>query len=335
MLSFVNNTFAGKDSSKQETLAFFNQVMAGSIDPILLAGVLGALKIKGETPEEIAGAASAMRENALAFERPEYLIADSCGTGGDGADTINISTTAAIVAAACGLKMTKHGNRSVSSKSGSSDLLEGLGINLTPSPQQARKCLDQAGICFFFAPQYHAGVKHAMPVRQTLKTRTIFNILGPLANPAAPDIQLLGVYSPDLLRPIAETLAQLNLKRAMVVHGSGLDEIALHGTTQVCELNDGKILEYTLTPADFALDSCQLIDIKGGLPEENKQICLDMLSGNGKTAHMNAVAINVSALLYMSGLAQDLKQGAQLALDAMRSGKALKTLNQFAELSHG
>ncbi|EWH09899.1 anthranilate phosphoribosyltransferase [Catenovulum agarivorans DS-2] len=335
MQEFINNAFAGENSDKQQTQAFFNQVMLGDVEPILLAGVLGALKVKGETPEEIAGAAGAMRANALEFNRPDYLIADSCGTGGDGADTINISTTTAIVAAACGLKMTKHGNRSVSSKSGSSDLLEGLGINLTPSPEQSRKCLDEAGICFFFAPQYHSGVKHAMPVRQTMKTRTIFNILGPLANPAAPDIQLLGVYSADLLKPIAETLKQLGLKRAMVVHGSGLDEIALHGETQVCELKDGQISQYRLSPADFGVNECALSDIKGGTPAENKQICLNMLSGKGEQAHLNAVAINVSALLYMAGLATDLKQGTQIALDAMQSGKALATLNKFVELSNG
>ncbi|WAJ71001.1 anthranilate phosphoribosyltransferase [Catenovulum adriaticum] len=335
MLDFINNTFNGQDSSKSQSLAFFNQVVQGRVDPLLLSAMLAGLKVKGEKPQEIAGAAQAMRDNALDFERPNYLIADSCGTGGDGADTINISTTAAIVAAACGLKMTKHGNRSVSSKSGSSDLLEGLGINLTPSPKQARACLDKAGICFFFAPQYHAGVKHAMPVRQALKTRTIFNILGPLANPASPDIQLLGVYTPELLLPVAQTLQQLNAKRAMVVHGSGLDEIAIHGETQVCELINGDIKEYVLSPADFGVEQAQLVDIKGGTPDENKNICLDMLSGKGKQAHLNAVAINVSALLVMANLATDFKQGAQQALDAMASGKALATLKLFAEHSNG
>ncbi len=335
MLEFINNTFNGQNSTKAESLAFFNLVVQGQTDPLMLSAMLAGLKVKGETPEEIAGAAQAMRDNALAFDRPDYLIADSCGTGGDGADTINISTTAAIVAAACGLKMTKHGNRSVSSKSGSSDLLEGLGINLTPTPEQARKCLDEAGICFFFAPQYHAGVKYAMPVRQALKTRTIFNILGPLANPAAPDIQLLGVYTPDLLKPVAETLKSLNIKRAMVVHGSGLDEIAIHGKTQVAEVIEGEIKEYELTPADFGVEDAALIDIKGGTPEENKTICLEMLSGKGKSAHLNAVAINVSALLVMAGLADNLTQGAKMALEAMQSGQAQKTLDLFVEYSNG
>lgn len=333
-MSLINNALDGKDSSFDEAKAFFIEVMQGNVDPIILSAVLAALKVKGERPAEIAGAASAMRSAALSFERPKDLIADSCGTGGDGADTINISTTAAIVAAACGLKMTKHGNRSVSSKSGSSDLLEALGVNLTPSPQQARLCLDEAGICFFFAPQYHAGVKHAMPVRKTLKTRTLFNILGPLANPAAPDIQLLGVYSPDLIKPVAETLAQLNIQRAMVVHGSGLDEIALHGETQVCEVNQGKLSEYRLQPSDFGLPACKLEDIKGGTPQENQKTCLDMLSGRGKTEHLNAVAVNVAALLWMAGIAETLSEGSQLALNAMQSGQALQTLKDFAELSN-
>ncbi|MCU4674793.1 anthranilate phosphoribosyltransferase [Catenovulum sp. 2E275] len=335
MLEFINNTFNGQNSTKAESLAFFSQVVQGQVDPLMLSAMLAGLKVKGETPDEIAGAAQAMRDNALAFSRPDYLIADSCGTGGDGADTINISTTAAIVAAACGLKMTKHGNRSVSSKSGSSDLLEGLGVNLTPSPEQARNCLDKAGICFFFAPQYHSGVKHAMPVRQALKTRTIFNILGPLANPAAPDIQLLGVYTPDLLLPVAKTLQALNAKRAMVVHGSGLDEIAIHGSTLVAELIDGEIKQYSLSPADFGVEQATLLDIKGGTPQQNKTICVDMLSGKGKAAHLNAVAINVSALLVMAGIADNFKQGAELALDAMQSGKALKTLELFVEHSNG
>lgn len=332
---FFDNALAGKDSSKEQSFEFFNQVIKGDIDPIVLSAVLAALKVKGEQPDEIAGAALAMRENALAFPAPNDLIADSCGTGGDGANTINISTTAAIVAAACGLKMTKHGNRSVSSKSGSADLLEKFGVNLTPSPEQARVCLDQANICFFFAPQYHAGVKHAMPVRKTLKTRTLFNILGPLTNPANPQIQLMGVYSPALLKPIAETFKLIGLNRAMVVFGSGLDEIACHGATQVCELNNGEITEYQLTPEDFGIATQTLEDIQGGTPDENRAAAEALLTGKGEIAHENAVAVNVSALLVMAGLAEDFKQGAEKAKDAMRSGAAFATLKAFVEHSNG
>ena len=335
MTEFVDNALAGKDSTKQESQAFFKHVIQGDVDPIVLAAVLGALKVKGEQPDEIAGAAQAMRENALAFSSPDELIADSCGTGGDGANTINISTTAAIVAAACGLKMTKHGNRSVSSKSGSADLLEHFGINLSPTPEQARVCLDKANICFLHAPQYHAGIKHAMPVRKTLKTRTIFNILGPLTNPAAPQVQLMGVYDPDLLEPIAQTLKLLGLKRAMVVHGSGLDELAIHGPSQVCELNDGDIKHYELTPADFGLPSYPLDAIEGGTPEQNANFSRAILSGTGEPAHVDAVAINVSALLVMAGIATDYKHGVTLAKEAMTTQTALSTLNLFAEHSNG
>ncbi len=334
MTDFVDNALAGKDSTKEESLAFFNQVIQGNVDPIVLAAVLGALKVKGEQPNEIAGAAQAMRENALSFNSPNELIADSCGTGGDGANTINISTTAAIVAAACGLKMTKHGNRSVSSKSGSADLLESFGVNLSPTPEQARLCLDKANICFFFAPQYHAGIRHAMPVRKTLKTRTIFNILGPLTNPAAPQVQLMGVYDPSLLEPIAKTLQLLGLDRAMVVHGSGLDELAIHGPSEVCELVDGEIKHYTLSPDDFGLPSYALKDIEGGTPEQNAAHTKAILSGTGEQAHIDAVAINVSALLVMANIADNFKHGVTLAKKAMSDQTALTTLNLFAEHSN-
>ena len=197
---------------------------------------------------------------------------DIVGTGGDGLNTINVSTTSALVAAACGLKVAKHGNRSVSSKSGSSDLLDKMGIKLDMSPAQARRCLDELGICFLFAPQYHAGVRHAMPVRQALKTRTLFNVLGPLINPARPTYQLMGVYAPELVRPIAETLLALGLKTGMVVHGAGLDEIAIHGPTQVAQIRDGEIREFLLTPADFGLETYPVSAIQGGEPEENRAI---------------------------------------------------------------
>lgn len=192
-----------------------------------------------------------MLANANPFPTPDYDFADIVGTGGDGHNTINISTTAAFVAAACGVKVAKHGNRGVSSKSGSSDLLAAFGIDLAMNPETARGALDDLGVCFLFAPQYHSGVRHAMPVRQTMKTRTLFNVLGPLINPARPKIELMGVYDPALIRPIAETMVSMGMKRAAVVHGSGLDEVAIHGTTQVAEIRDGKIEEYTLSPEDF------------------------------------------------------------------------------------
>ena len=239
--SALNTLVAGKSLTQQQSQHVFEQVINGNVAPERLAAILTALKMKGETPAEIAGAAIAIRANATPFPSQSHSVADCVGTGGDGANTINISTTAAILAAACGLKMAKHGNRSVSSMSGSADLLEAFGVNLTMTPEVASECLAQANICFLYAPAYHTGFKHAAPVRKAMAIRTLFNILGPLVNPAKPDIMLLGVYIPELITPIAQALLLTGVKRAWVVHGSGLDEIALHGKTQVTEIDDGEL----------------------------------------------------------------------------------------------
>lgn len=325
----ADKLYAQQTLSQAESHTLFDAIINGQVEPIVLSALLTALKIKGETPAEIAGAAKALVENANPFPRPTYDFADIVGTGGDGANTINISTTAAFVAAACGVKVAKHGNRGVSSKSGSSDLLDKFGINLAMPAQTARQALDDLGVCFLFAPEYHGGVRHAMPVRQTLKTRTIFNVLGPLINPAKPNIQLMGVYDNALVRPIAETLATMGLKRAAVVHGSGLDEVAIHGETHVAEIIDGVITEYTLTPADFGLDSYPLAAIRGGDPQENQAIIKNILTGNGTPAQEGAIAVNVALLLRLFGQ-QDLKHNAQQAITAMRSGKAYQLVEQLA-----
>ncbi|AOT08948.1 anthranilate phosphoribosyltransferase [Pseudoalteromonas luteoviolacea] len=330
----LNQLIEQQSLSFEQATELFGQVMQGALSEVELTAALIALKIKGETASEIAGAAKAMRDHAVAFDNRGLYCADSCGTGGDGTNTINVSTTAAIVAAACGIPMVKHGNRSVSSKSGSADLLRTLGINLEMTPEQGANCLEQTNFAFLFAPLYHSGVKHAMPVRTKLKTRTLFNILGPLANPAKPQLQLLGVYDPALCRPMAETLKMLGTERAMVVHGAGCDEIALHGTTQVTELKNGEITEYSLTPADFGLDNYSLEDIAGDTPEYNAQATRDILAGNGKAAHNAAIAANVSALLVMSGKADNLKEGTKQVLDVLASGKCVQTLQTIAEVSH-
>jgi len=323
----------GKSLSQSQAEQFFKQVINGEIAPELLAAVLTALKIKGESPSEIAGAAIAIRAGATAFPPQLTDVADCVGTGGDGANTINISTTAAILAAACGLKMAKHGNRSVSSMSGSADLLEAFGVNLAMSPATASKCIEQANICFLFAPAYHAGFKHAAPVRKALGIRTLFNILGPLVNPAHPKTMLLGVYTPELINTIAQTLLLTGVERAWVVHGSGLDEIALHGQTQVTEICDGKLIEKTISPADFGLESYSLEAIKGGTPQENANIIKAILSGNGEPAHNAAVIINCAALLYLHNKADNLKAAAQLARDVLASGSALTTLEKLVSVS--
>ncbi|MDO6497223.1 anthranilate phosphoribosyltransferase [Photobacterium sanguinicancri] len=325
----ANKLYAQQPLSQQESHTLFDAIIKGEVEPILLSAVLTALKIKGETPAEIAGAASALVANANAFPSPDYDFGDIVGTGGDGANTINISTTAAFVAAACGIKVAKHGNRGVSSKSGSSDLLDKFGINLAMKPETARQALDDLGVCFLFAPEYHGGVRHAMPVRQTLKTRTIFNLLGPLINPARPNIELMGVYDKALVRPIAETMATMGMKRAAVVHGSGLDEVAIHGETTVAEIINGEITEYTLTPADFGLDVHPLEAIKGGEPEENRAIITNILTGKGTDAQQGAVAVNVALLMRLFGH-EDLKTNTQKAIDVMQSGSAFALVEQLA-----
>ncbi len=330
MQNIINKLYEQQALTQSESQELFDHIIRGEMDPILMSAVLTALKIKGETPDEIAGAAKALLANAKPFPRPDYDFADIVGTGGDGSNTINISTTSAFVAAACGVKVAKHGNRGVSSKSGSSDLLDSFGIDLAMSADNTRKALDELGVAFLFAPQYHGGVRHAMPVRQTMKTRTIFNILGPLINPARPNIELMGVYSLDLVRPIAETMLQMGLKRAAVVHGSGLDEVAVHGETHVAEIKDGKIVEYTLTPQDFGLETYPLEAIKGGEPEENRAIITDILTGKGTPAQIAAVAVNVGLLLRLFGR-EDLKANAAQAIEVMNSGKAFELVQQLAQ----
>ncbi|HHB1358989.1 TPA: anthranilate phosphoribosyltransferase [Vibrio cholerae] len=330
MQTIINKLYEQQGLTQAESQQLFDQIIRGEMDPVLMAAVLTALKIKGETPDEIAGAAKALLANTNPFPRPDYDFADIVGTGGDGSNTINISTTAAFVAAACGVKVAKHGNRGVSSKSGSSDLLSSFGINLAMSAQDSRQALDDLGVAFLFAPQYHGGVRHAMPVRQTMKTRTIFNILGPLINPARPNIELMGVYSKDLVRPIAQTMLQMGLKRAAVVHGSGLDEVAIHGETQVAEIRQGELIEYTLTPEDFGVSRYPLDAIRGGEPEENRAIITQILTGNGTAAQMAAVAVNVALLLRLFGQ-EDLKANTQQAIAVMKSGQAYGLVQQLAQ----
>ncbi|WP_172559946.1 anthranilate phosphoribosyltransferase [Vibrio fluvialis] len=330
MQQIINKLYDQQSLTQAESQQLFDYIIRGECEQTLMAAALTALKIKGETPDEIVGAVRALLENASPFPRPDYDFADIVGTGGDGANTINISTTSAFVAAACGVKVAKHGNRGVSSKSGSSDLLDAFGINMTMSAENSRQALDELGVAFLFAPQYHGGVRHAMPVRQSMKTRTIFNILGPLINPARPNIELMGVYSLDLVRPIAETMVQMGLKRAAVVHGSGLDEVAIHGVTHVAEIKDGEIFEYTLTPQDFGLETYPLEAIKGGEPQENRAIIENILTGKGTPAQVSAVAVNVALLLRLFGF-EDLKANAQRAIDVMNSGKAFDLVKQLAE----
>jgi len=334
MSKILTQLIEGHSLTQEQANEFFSQMIKGDIEPALLASVLTALKIKGESPSEIAGAAVAIRRSATTFPKQLSLVADCVGTGGDGANTINISTTAAILAATCGLKMAKHGNRSVSSMSGSADLLEALGVNLMMSPQTASDCLAKANLCFLYAPAYHPGFKHAAPVRKAMGIRTMFNILGPLVNPAQPSVMLLGVYIPELIETIAKTLMLTGVKRAWVVHGSGLDEIALHGSTQLTEINNGQLISKQISPTDFGLQSYPLEAIKGGTPKENADIVKAILSGNGEQAHNAAVIINCAALLYLHDKANNLKDAAQMAHEVLASGKAAITLATLVSVSN-
>ena len=333
MLEILEQLYQQQDLTQAQTYKAFSEVITGQVPDAILASMLTALKIKGEKPQEIAGAAQAMIKNASPFPYPDYEFADIVGTGGDGHDTINISSAAAIVAASCGVKVAKHGNRSVSSQSGSADLFKAFGLDLSMPAETAKLCLDKANLCFLFAPHYHAGIKHSMPVRTTLKTRTIFNLLGPLANPARPSHIIVGVYSPSLLLPFAKTLQLLGYKNAMVVHGSGLDEFALHGDTQVVQIKDDKLEEYQLSPHDFGLKSYPLEAIKGGQPDENKRLIEQVLNGQGEKAHQAAVAMNAGALLTLCGKTESFLEGASLALRAMDQKLPAKTIKLAAELS--
>ncbi|KGQ45196.1 anthranilate phosphoribosyltransferase [Gallibacterium anatis] len=326
----LEQLFNGTSLSREQSKQLFSAIVQGELSNEQLAGALIALKLKGETVDEISGAVTALQAAAEPFPTPDYVFADIVGTGGDGANTINLSTASAIIAASMGAKVAKHGNRSVSSKTGSSDVLAALGVRLDLDATTARKALDEIGICFLFAPQYHRGFKHAVPVRQALKTRTIFNILGPLINPAKPKHQLLGVYDEKLLQPYAETALALGHQHSIVVHGAGLDEVALHAETQVAEIYQGKIERYTLTAEDFGLKPQPLDAIRGGEPEQNAQYIRTLLQGKGEPAHVNAVAANTALLLRLFGY-QDLKQTTQQVLEQIASGNAYKTLEKRSQ----
>ena len=324
----LEQLYSGHSLSTSESTALFNAVIQGELSNEQIAAMLIALKVRGANTEEITGAVAASLQNAKAFPHPNYSFADIVGTGGDGQNTINISTASAIVAASMGAKVAKHGNRSVSSKSGASDVLTALGVNVNVTPEQARQALDEIGVCFLFAQQYHSGFRYVAPVRAALKTRTIFNILGPLINPARPTYHLLGVYAPELVKTYAETAVALEHQHSFVVHGSGLDEVALHGETQVAEIKNGKIEYFTLTPEDFGLKTQSLESLRGGEPQENAQILTALLQGKGKTEHANAVAANTALLLKLFGH-NDLKQNVQNVLTHLASGSAFETLQKL------
>lgn len=333
-MATVLDALSRRSLSREETTGVFSHLMGGGYVDVEIAALVAALKARGETPEEIAGAAEALRGAARAFPRPDYRFADTCGTGGDGTGTVNVSTAVAIVAAELGLPVAKHGNRSVSSQCGSADVLEELGVKVDAPPEVARRSLDEVGLAFLFAPMYHSGVRHAMPVRKALATRTIFNLLGPISNPSHPAIQLMGVYDPALCRPLALTLGLLGAEAALVVHGEGMDEVALHGTTTAALWRDGRLTELEFTPEEAGLRRQPLSSLQGGGPATNAAFLRALLAGRGQPAHRDTVAINAGALAWIAGLADTLGDGVALALETIASGRAAERLRRWAELSH-
>lgn len=331
----ITRLLGGSDLNRDSARELFARIVDGSLSEPLMAGAFVALRVKGETADELTGAALALREAARSFPTPAYLFADSCGTGGDFSGSINVSTAAGLVAAACGLPVVKHGNRSFTSKCGSADVLEALGARLDLSPLESREILDRTGFCFLLAPLYHPGIAHAGPVRRALKVRTIMNLLGPCLNPARPKVQLLGVADPELLRPIAKTLQSLGVERALVVHGSGLDEVALHGFTRAVSLIGRSLKDIEITPEQAGLKRMPIERIAGGTPAENAARLAALLSGQGRHADSAVTALNAGALLMTAGKAASLREGTDMAFDAIRSGRANATLQAFVEATHG
>jgi len=297
-----------------------------------IGGFLVALRAKGETAAELAALAAVMRDQSIRVIAPEESI-DVCGTGGDGAKTFNISTAVAFVLAAAGIPVAKHGNRAISSQSGSADVLSGLGIEINLSPAQIECCLQKTGIGFIFAPGFHPGMRHVMPARKALGVRTVFNLLGPLANPARVRRQVIGVFSPDLVLPVAEVLKALGHKHAIVVHGSGLDELALHGPSQVAELRDNTIDQYEITPEDVDLPSAPLSDIVCDSAAQSAEMIRQILSGKAAGAPTDIVLFNSAAGLVVGGKTDALTEGVALARDILNSGDALTKLEALADLS--
>ncbi len=323
------------DLSSADIDALVDALVEGKLAPEALAALLVAWRAKGETAAEIAATAAALRRHARPFPAPAGLYADCCGTGGDGTRSLNVSTAVAFVAAGAGLPMVKHGNRAVSSSSGSADVCRSLGVPTELDPEDGRRLLEASGFVFLLAPLYHPGTAHAMPVRRALGVRTVFNLLGPLTNPAAPPVQLVGVYDPRRVRPLAEALAHLGVRRALVVHGAGLDELALHAPSTVARLHEGTIEELVLAPEEAGLERRPLASLAGGSPETNARALEALLAGEGPPAYRDAVLLNTAALLWTAGLVRDLAAGIAEARAALRSGAAERVLALQREHGRG
>ncbi len=321
------------DLTEAEMMAVMDEVMTGGASPAQIGSFLTALRMKGETVEEITGAAKVMREKATKVDAPDGVV-DTCGTGGDGSMTFNISTAAAFVASGAGLKIAKHGNRSVSSNCGSADVLRALGVNIEAEVSRVEECISKAGIGFLFAPMLHGAMKYAAPVRREIGIRSIFNVLGPLTNPAGARRQVIGVYDPALTDSLAKVLNNLGSERAFIVRGEdGLDEITLADATRVTELNAGSIRTYHISPEDFGFARCAPADLKGGGPDENASIIMGVLEGRKGPAR-DIVLLNAAAAITAGGLAPRLEEGIALAHGSIDSGEALARLEQLKDITN-
>jgi anthranilate phosphoribosyltransferase len=343
----ISKVVLQQDLAEAEMIEVMNQIMGGEATQAQVGAFITALRMKGETIEEITGAARVMRDHAtpirvgkaLDIDREEInldreTILDTCGTGGSGTKSFNISTTVAFVVSACGVKVAKHGNRSISSACGSADVLEALGVNLNVTPQQVESCIKEVGVGFLFAPALHGAMKHAIGPRREIGIRTIFNILGPLTNPAGADRQVLGVYDEKLVEVLAKVLVKLGCRRGFVVHGQdGMDEITLTGPTRVGEISDGAVTLSTIEPEDFGLRRCQLIDLQGGDAEENAAIVREILSGSASPKR-DVVLLNAAYALVASGKAENVEGGLKKAGDAIDKGLAMARLDGLVRQSN-
>lgn len=326
---------AGQDLTYDEAYASMDEIFSGQVPGETTAGYLTALHMKGETVTEITASANGMRDHAESLPHDGIDVLEIVGTGGDCADSFNISTTSAFVAAAAGVPVAKHGNRSVSSKSGAADVLEALGVNITISPEKMGEVLRQCNMSFMFAQVYHKAMKYAGPVRKALGIPTVFNILGPLTNPAKAEKQIMGVYKEELVDEMAPVLMGLGVKRGMVVYGQDcLDEISMSAPTSVAEIKDGEVTRYEIKPEDFGFERCEKSELVGGDPKENAQITRDILTGKITGAKRNAVVLNAAACIYIADKAESLAAAVKVAEDAIDSGKALEVLDKFVELTN-
>jgi anthranilate phosphoribosyltransferase len=324
----------GENLTQEEARRAMEDIMTGQATPAQIGGYLMGLRLKGETVDEITGSAAAMRSVANPAPVKAANVIDTCGTGGDATNTFNISTTVALVAAGGGVPVAKHGNRSVSSKSGSADVLGALGVNLDLTPQQAAECVDEVGIGFLFAPKFHPAMRFAIGPRRELAVRTIFNILGPLTNPAGAKRQVMGVFDQKLTQTLANVLKELGSEAVYVVHGAGgLDELSTLGPNHIGEVRDGAVHTYQLDPTGNGLKKVELEDIRGGDPEQNAQITRDILAGKGTTAQREVVMLNAAAAFVVGGIAQDIDEGLQKSAEVLDSGKGLERLEALVEFS--